>query len=135
MCIRDSKGKDSKVAKKGRLRKIVELCTFTMGCTYAALASTTGNWEAMAPISIEHGYDLYTKDGRDRAEHDIRIGKPDLIVAQWMCGPHSNLQHVNIAKGGLTADKIMEDRRKYTGLIDWIENIENGRGQSIKDNG
>ena len=53
-----------------------------MGCTYAALSSITAYWDAMAPNSIEQGYDLYIKVGRDRAKQDLEAGKHDLIVAQ-----------------------------------------------------
>ena len=93
---------------RGPVRKIVEICSFTMMMTALALASTTVNWQAMTPISIEHGFDLLTHAGRQKAETYLRKEKPDLIVAEWMCDPFSSMQNINLAKGGLTAEKILE---------------------------
>ena len=74
---------------KGRVRKIVEICSFTLAMTAAALSSATMAWEAMTPISIEQGFNLLTDSGRSRAEQYLRKEKPDLIVAEWMCDPFS----------------------------------------------
>ena len=94
---------------RGPVRKIVEICTFTMMMTALALASTSVNWQALTPISIEHGFDLLTPTGRQKAETYLRKEKPDLSVAEWMCDPFSSMQNINIAKGGLTAEKILEN--------------------------
>ena len=92
--------------------------------TAAALASTTINWQALTPISIEQGFDLLTESGRQKAEQYLRKEKPDLIVAEWMCDPFSSMQNINVAKGGLTAEKILEKRRTRAKLIDWIAKQE-----------
>ena len=67
--------------------------------TAAALSSVTTNWQAMTPISIEQGYDLLTDVGRSQAERYLRKEKLDLIVAEWMCDPFSQIQNINLAKG------------------------------------
>ena len=77
---------------KGRVRKIVEICSFTLAMTAAALSSATMAWEAMTPISIEQGFNLLTDSGRSRAEQYLRKEKPDLVVAEWMCDPFSQWQ-------------------------------------------
>ena len=109
---------------KGRVRTIVEICSFTLAMTSAALGSATGNWQAITPISIEQGYDLLTDAGRKNAEAYLRREKPDLIVAEWMCDPFSSMQNINIAKGGLTAEKILEKRKALAKLIEWIARQE-----------
>ena len=95
-----------------KVRKMVEICSFTLMMTAAALASTTIPWTAMTPISIEQGFDLLTETGRNKAEEYLRKEKPDLIVAEWMCDPFSQMQNVNLGKGGLTAERILEKRQK-----------------------
>ena len=59
-------------------------------------------------MSIEQGYNLLTQDGRDRAEKVLRTEKSDFIVGEWMCDPFSQIQSINIGKGGMTAEKIRE---------------------------
>ena len=76
--------------------------------TAAASASTTTNWTATTPTSIEQWYDVLTEQGRKSAESYLRQEKPDLIVAEWMCDPFNKLHNINISKGGLTADKTLE---------------------------
>ena len=76
----------------GRVRKLVEICTYTMMMTAAALSSTTQNWVAMTPISIEQGFDLLTPKGRDDAERYLKQEAPDLIIAEWMCDPWCSMQ-------------------------------------------
>ena len=48
-------------------RKILEICTWTMLITTLALEKDP-RWKACTPVSIEHGYDLLTTAGRQRAE-------------------------------------------------------------------
>ena len=70
-----------------------------------AVNSKGCDWKALTPLSIEQGFDLLTQAGRDAAEKVLRTEKPDLIVGEWMCDPFSQMQHMNISKGGLTAKK------------------------------
>ena len=90
----------------------------------AALDSKTRQWKAMTPISVEQGFDLLTETGRNKAERHLREQKPDLIIAQWMCDPFSSRQNVNIARGGITAENILEKRKTHTKLNDWIARQE-----------
>ena len=41
-----------------------------------------------------------------------------------MCDPFSSRNNVNITRGGLTAEKILEKRRTHCKLIDWIAKQE-----------
>ena len=107
-------------SRKGPVRKIVEICSFTLMMTSVALTSLTGNWQAMTPISIEQGFDLLTVAGRNKADDYLHTEKPDLIVAEWMCDPFCQIQDVNIAKGCITAERILEKRQTHTKLVDWI---------------
>ena len=92
--------------------------------TAAALASSTMNWNAMTPISIEQGFDLLTETGRRNAERYIQQEQPDLIVAEWMCDPYSKIRNVNFAKGGLTEAKILDMRKSHAKLVAWIAKQE-----------
>ena len=84
----------SRTSAGGRrnVRKIVEICSLTLGLTAAALASATMAWQALTPISIEQDFDLLTDSGRSRAETYLHKEKLDLIVAEWMCDPFSSWQ-------------------------------------------
>ena len=90
----------------------------------AAINSPGCDWKALTPLSIEQGFDLLTQDGRDRAEKVRRTEKPDLIVGEWMCDPFSQVQNLNIGRGGLTAEKILEKRRTHSKLVEWIAKQE-----------
>ena len=57
------------MAKPARVRKVVEICSFTLMMTAVALASTTTNWTARTPISIEQGYDVLIEQGRTSEEN------------------------------------------------------------------
>ena len=81
-------------------------------------------WKACTPVSIEHGYDLLTRSGRQRAEAYIKEQKPDLIVGEWMCSPFSALQRTKVAKGGDLADRILKDQREHAKVSAWIAKIE-----------
>ena len=93
-------------------RKILEICTWTMLITTLALERDP-KWKACTPVSIEHGYDLLTTAGRRRAEAYIKSEKPDLIVGEWMCGPFSSIQNINLSKGPELRNKILAEQREH----------------------
>ena len=103
-------------------RKILEICTWTMMLSNVAQESNP-LWQVCTPVSIEHGYNLLTKEGRDAGERYIKRQKPDLLVGEWMCGPFSSMQNLNLGKGGKLADKFWksnDNTRKYrNGLPRW----------------
>ena len=88
-------------------RKIIEICTFTMNMSKEAQNSKTGNWKILTPISIETGFDLLTAEGRLKAENYLKREKPDLIIGEWMCGPFSQFQSINMARSPELRDKIL----------------------------
>ena len=49
---------------RNKVRKMVEICSFTLMMTAAAFASTTTPWQAMTPIINEQGFDLFIETGR-----------------------------------------------------------------------
>ncbi len=113
---------DSKTAvKPDHPRTIIEICTKTMKITERAQLR---GWKTYAPITIETGFDLLTTSGRQKAMTMLRKLKPDVIIAEWMCDPWSQMQNINISKGGLTAENIMEKRRIHTHLLHWLAYVE-----------
>ena len=101
---------------------MVEICTKTMNLSIRA--GKRKCWKAFPPITIETGYDLLTKRGRDDAFAKLQTILPDLIVAEWMCDPWSNIQNINLAKGGDTAQKILDKREIHSHLLQWFAKVE-----------
>ena len=75
-----------------KVRKILEICTWTMMISNMAIESNPDKWKVCTPVSIEHGFNVLTPQGRKAGEEYIKKEKPDLIVGEWMCGPFSSLQ-------------------------------------------
>ena len=67
-------------------KKILEIFTWTMLMTTIAL-ETSPMWKACTPISVEHGFNLLTTEGRNKAERYLKTEKLDFIVGEWMRGP------------------------------------------------
>ena len=114
-------------------RKMIEICTYTMNMSKAAQQSKTGSWIALTPISIETGFDLLTVMGRLKAENYLRREKPDLIIGEWMCGPFSQFQNINMAKGPEWMTKILELRKAHMKVSAWIARQE--RWQRLENKG
>ena len=93
-----------------KVRKIMEIRTWTMMISTLALEMPNGKWQVCTPVSIEHGYDVLTESGRRKAEKYIHHEKPDLIVGEWMCSPFSSLQHINMSNGTELRNKILTER-------------------------
>ena len=61
-----------------RVRKVLEICTWTMMISTIALEQTNKMWKTCTPVSIEHGFDLLTPEGRRKGEEYIhREAGPD----------------------------------------------------------
>ena len=105
---------------------ISEICTWTMLISTIALEKSD-KWQVCTPVSIEHGFDLLTLQGRKKGEDYIYREKPDLIVGEWMCSPFSSLQDVNLAKGEELGNKILKEQREHAKVSAWIAKI--GRWQ------
>ena len=104
-------------------RKILEICTWTMLISTIALEKDS-NWHVCTPVSIEHGFDLLTPQGRKKGAEYIYKEKLDLIVGEWMCSPFSSLQNLNLAKGGELRDRVLHDQREHAKVSAWISQIE-----------
>ena len=107
-----------------KVRKIMEICTWTMMISTLALEVPNGKWQVCTPVSIEHGYDLLTETGRRKAEKYVHHEKPDLIVGEWMCSPFSSLQHINLSKSPELRNKILAEQREHAKVNAWIAKIE-----------
>ena len=114
-----------------KVRKVMEICTWTMLLTTIALEKDP-NWRACTPVSIEHGFDVLTVQGRKRAEQYIYQEKPDLLIGEWMCGPFSSLQHINKSKSPELCNKIVREQREHAKLAAWIAKIEKWQTQENK---
>eukprot|EP00959_Pyramimonas_sp_CCMP1952_P441932 9251431-Pyramimonas_sp.AAC.1 len=53
----------------------------------------------MPPISIETGFDLYTRSGRARAWREVVDNKPDVVVMAWPCDPWTVTQRPGTPPG------------------------------------
>jgi hypothetical protein len=95
-----------------------------MNMSKAAQQSKTGSWIALTPISIETGFDLLTTMGRLKAENYLRREKPDLIIGEWMCGPFSQFQNINMAKSPEMRNKIIDLRKAHKKVSAWIARQE-----------
>ena len=80
--------------------------------------------QACIPVSIEHGYDLLTPIGRRKAEIYIKHEKPDLLVGEWMCGPFSSMQNINLNKGPELRNQILKAQREHAKVSAWISKME-----------
>ena len=109
-----------------RVRKILEICTWTMLISTVAL-ERSDKWQVCTPVSIEHGFDLLKSADRKRAKEYIYSEKPDLICGEWMCGPYSSMQKVNLAKGGETRNKILRDQREHAKVSAFISTLATNR--------
>ena len=92
-----------------KVRKILELCAYTMMITTAAVAVPSGRRAACIPVSIEHGFDLLTPSGRRKAEQYVDDEKPDPFVGEWMCGPFSSMQNINMGKSDELYDRPLAE--------------------------
>ena len=84
-----------------------------MNMSKAAQQSKTGSWIALTPISIETGFGLLTSTGRLKEENYLRRETPDLIIGEWMCGPFSQFQNINMARNPELRNKILELRKAH----------------------
>ena len=106
-----------------RVRKILEICTWTMLISTVAL-ERSDKWQVCTPVSIEHGFDILTPEGRAKGWKHITTEKPDLIIGEWMCGPFSAMQQLNLFKGGELRDRILAQRKQHTKVSEWIAKVE-----------
>ena len=106
-------------AGKHKLR-ILEVFTFT--CMVTRVAFDRG-WHACAPISIEAGYDLLTRDGRQAAWERIEAESPDALVVAWPCDPWSAMQNLNRRRPD-TWLRVLHRRRQHRALTRFATQCE-----------
>ena len=115
--------------------KVLEICTWTMMISTLALEHANGKWDVCTPVSIEHGFDVLTPEGRRHGEEYIHRERPDLVVGEWMCGPFSSLIHVSMGKSDELKEKILREQRDHAKVSAWIARISVGSEQSTRDTG
>ena len=75
-------------------------------------------------MSIEHGFNILTPEGREKGWQHIQKEKPDLIIGEWMCGPFSAMQNINLTRSPELRDRILEAQRQHTKVSAWIAKVE-----------
>ena len=107
--------------KKRHQHSIVEICTYTQNITSEAIKL---GWKGLTPITIETGYDLYTSSGRKEAWRQLMADRPDVIVGEWPCSPHSSLNNLNAARSPELAQDVLDKQQQILPLIRWIARVE-----------
>ena len=107
-----------------KVRKVMDICTWTMMISSLAVERDPEHWKLCRPIKSETGYNLLTKSGRKKADKYLESEKPDLIVAEWMCSPFSSTQNFNLGKGGAVRERILQEQRKHKKVNIWIAEKE-----------
>eukprot|EP00435_Cladocopium_sp_Y103_P052575 s19_g16.t1 len=75
------------------------------------------------PIDCLYNYDLLKPAHRAEVEKRIQIEDPFLVSLAPICGPWSTMQWINLARGGETEAKILEDRKKWYPVIQWLAGL------------
>ena len=86
------------------------------------------------PIDCLYNYDLLKPAHRAEVERRIQVEDPFLLSLAPICGPWSTMQRINLARGGETQAKILEDRKKWYPVIQWIVNLIKdrlGKGREV----
>ena len=86
------------------------------------------------PIDCLYNYDLLKPAHRAEVERRIQAEDPFLLSLAPICGPWSTMQRINLARGGETQAKILEDRKKWYPVIQWIVNLIKdrlGKGREV----
>ena len=71
-------------APRSHLWKFMEIFSWTLVLSREAASQ---GWQVAPSISLETGYDLYTKSGRMRAWKQFITEKPDAVAVAWPCDP------------------------------------------------
>ena len=86
------------------------------------------------PIDCLYNYALLKPAHRAEVERRIQVEDPFLLSLAPICGPWSTMQRINLARGGETEAKILEDRKKWYPVIQWIVNLIKdrlGKGREV----
>ena len=100
------------------------------GCAaLTSLAQYSFGLPVSDPVDINYGnhYDLTVKANRDQLERTIEHDDHYLISLAPVCSPWSPWQRVNEAKGIEQAEMIMEERRRWLPVIQWIRKVARQR--------
>ena len=94
---------------------------FAGAATLSCLAVGMG-LSISAPVDIEYDsrYNLLVKDNRDRLWQEIEDEDPFLLTMAPLCGPWSSWQRMNVQKSEDTYAKIMEERRQWYPVVQWL---------------
>ncbi|CAK0875126.1 unnamed protein product, partial [Prorocentrum cordatum] len=78
------------VTSRSKRWKFLEILSWTLALSCEAAAQ---GWQVMPPISIETGFDLYTRSGRARAWREVVDNKPDVVAMAWPCDPWTAMRN------------------------------------------
>eukprot|EP00435_Cladocopium_sp_Y103_P018811 s2728_g4.t1 len=81
------------------------------------------------PIDViyDDRYNLLKKANRDALEQLIEVEDPFLLTMAPICGPWSSWQHVNMAKDDYTKEKILEQRKEWYSVLQWMAKVIRSR--------
>ena len=108
-----------KMLPKGCRTFLMEL--FAGTATLTLMAAQMG-LPVSEPIDVLYDgkYDLLKRENRERISWQIEQDDPYLLSMTPICGPRSSWQYVNMARGGETAEHILEQRKQWYPVIRWL---------------
>ena len=90
----------------------------------ATLSVILASWGLQVAEPIDYlynkDYDLLKPSVRKEISKRIEDEDPFLLSISPVCGPWSSFQNINLAKGGETEQKILDDRRKWYPVLSWV---------------
>eukprot|EP00435_Cladocopium_sp_Y103_P066563 s466_g28.t2 len=101
---------------------------FAGAATLSCLAVNMG-LSISPPIDViyDDRYDLLKKANRDHLERLIEEEDPFLLTLAPICGPWSSWQHVNMSKDEMTREKILQQRKDWYPVMQWMAKIIRSR--------
>ena len=101
---------------------------FAGAATLSCLAVSMG-LRISPPIDViyDDRYDLLKKSNRDHLEKLIEEDDPFLLTLAPLCGPWSSWQHLNMSKDEATREKILQQRKDWYPVMQWMAKIIRSR--------
>ena len=101
---------------------------FAGAATLSCLAVNMG-LDISPPIDIAYDdrYNLLKEANRDHLEKLIEDEDPFLLSLAPVCGPWSSWQYVNMAKDESTREKIIQQRKEWYPVLQWVAKIVRAR--------
>ena len=119
-CLRAQHGLDRRPRVLPRGCKTVILEVFA-GAAMLSLLATEFGLPVSQPVDLSYdGIDLKLKQHRDLIDQQIEAEDPYCISLSPLCGPWSSWRRINLAKGPNYEDKLIEVRREWRPVVQWM---------------